>query len=59
MSKNKKSSRHDYYDYEYEDDYVDSKAHKQEKRDRRNQRRMKNALKTKNIDDLMRYEEEY
>lgn len=57
MSKNTKKDRN-YYDY-IDDEEYDDLSYRQQKKERRKQRRIKNALKTKNIEELMKYEEEY
>lgn len=54
MSKSKHKKYYDYLDEE-EISYSESK---EQSKNRRKQKRIKNALKTKNIDDLIRYEEE-
>jgi|TARA_E500000178_G_C16835648_1_gene668194 hypothetical protein len=46
------------FDYEY-DEYNDDILLKEEKKKRRKQRKIKTALKTKNIQELMSYEDDY
>lgn len=46
------------YDYEY-DEYHDEGVLREEKKKRRKQRKIKTALKTKNIQELMSYEDDY
>ena len=46
------------YGYEY-DEYNDESVLKEEKKKRRKQRKIKTALKTKNIQELMSYEDDY
>lgn len=46
------------FDYEY-DEYNDDSFLKEEKKRRRKQRKLKTALKTKNIQEIMSYEDEY
>lgn len=53
MSKSKKSVRRDWFEEEDEDFSVLSKD-----RERRKNKRLTNALRSKNIDDLMRLEED-
>jgi len=52
-----KSKHKKYYDYLDEDEVSFSES-KEQSKNRRKQKRIKNALKTKNIADLIRYEEE-
>lgn len=49
----KKFNRHNTRD-EFEDDHYDDRGHHNDLKQRRKMKRMKNALKSKNIDALMR-----
>lgn len=56
MSKSKHNKHRDFL-YEDEDEIPYSRI-REENKNRRKQKRMKAALKTKNIDQLLRYEDE-
>jgi len=57
MSKSKHRKHNDWYDDYEEDDFYSSKQ-REENKNRRKMKRMKAALRTKDIDTLMRYDEE-
>jgi len=57
MSKNKRKQKISYD--EYDDDFLYENQNREESRKRRQQKRMKNALRTKNIDALLEYEDDY
>jgi len=56
MSKSKHYSK-----YDYEDEEISISKTKEENKNKRRQKRLKAALKTKNIDEILRqtYEEDY
>lgn len=56
MSKHKRKDYNDYNDYD--DEFYDDTSYREKKKERRKERRIKTALKTKNIDELMKYEDE-
>ena len=57
MSKNKRKQKISYD--EYDEDFLYENQNREESRKRRQQKRMKNALRTKNIDALLEYEDDY
>lgn len=54
----KRYNRSNEYTYGYEDEY-DDRFSQQEMKQRRKIKRMKNALKSKNIHDLLEFDDEY
>lgn len=58
MSKNKRKQKINYEDFD-DDYFLYENQNKEENRKRRQQKRMKNALRTKNIDAIMEYEDDY
>ena len=55
MSKSKHSKKQD---YNYDDEYEDSYNSRESKPDKRKQRRIDHALRTKNVQELMDYEDD-
>ena len=58
MSKSKHNKFND-YNWSDEEEYVSSSQLRQEKKEKRRQKRLNAALKTKDINKLLEYEEDY
>ena len=59
MSKSKNSKYKSYWDNEDLDENFSPSKYKEERKNRRRQKRMRAALKTKNITQLMEYEDDF